>query len=304
MSEETDATDDRVADDARAVADLEPLFDYPVRDTSICRGPDDTYYLTGTTGAPDWWGVTGDLRVWQSPDLERWEPVVTEPRERSVVWNVDRQGTWQRQIQERDGAPFRPLWAPEIHYLRDTFWITYSIPWLGNGVLKSTSGEARGPYESAIQPDLPISGDIDASLFEDDDGTVYFVCGNGKIAPMNEEMTGITEDLTHLAPANAEEVGFEGAFLFRAEGRYHLAAADFVDGDYHCYVASADDLYGPYGDRYLAIPHGGHNVFFRDADGDLWSTFFGNDENAPFRERPAALRVEFDDDGRIRPLDA
>lgn len=303
MSEETDTTDDRAADDARAVADLEPLFDYPVRDTSICRGPDDTYYLTGTTGAPDWWGVTGDLRVWQSPDLERWEPVVTEPRERAVVWSVDRQGTWQRQIQERDGAPFRPLWAPEIHYLRDTFWITYSIPWLGNGVLKSTSGEAHGPYESAIQPDLPISSDIDASLFEDDDGTVYFVCGNGKIAPMNEELTGITEDLTHLAPANAEEVGFEGAFLFRAEGRYHLAAADFVDGDYHCYVASADDLYGPYGDRYLAIPHGGHNVFFRDADGDLWSTFFGNDDGAPFRERPAALRVEFDDDGRIRPLD-
>ncbi|WP_415379654.1 family 43 glycosylhydrolase [Halosimplex sp. TS25] len=303
MSEETDATDDRAADGANVVADLEPLFDYPVRDTSICRGPDDTYYLTGTTGAPDWWGVTGDLRVWQSPDLERWEPVVTEPRERSVVWNVDRQGTWQRQILERDGAPFRPLWAPEIHYLRDTFWITYSIPWLGNGVLKSTSGEAHGPYESAIEPDLPISGDIDASLFEDDDGTVYFVCGNGKIAPMNEGMTGIAEDLTHLAPANAEEVGFEGAFLFRTEGRYHLAAADFVDGDYHCYVASADDLYGPYGDRYLAIPHGGHNVFFRDADGDLWSTFFGNDENAPFRERPGALRVECDGDGRIRPLD-
>ncbi|WP_123535029.1 family 43 glycosylhydrolase [Halosimplex salinum] len=303
MSEDADTTDDRTGDGATVVADVEPLFDYPVRDTSICRGPDDTYYLTGTTGAPDWWGVTGDLRVWQSPDLERWEPVVTEPRERSVVWSVDRQGTWQRQIQERDGAPFRPLWAPEIHYLRDTFWITYSIPWLGNGVLKSTSGEARGPYESAIEPDLPISGDIDASLFEDDDGTVYFVCGNGKIAPMNEELTGITEDLTHLAPANAEEVGFEGAFLFRAAGRYHLAAADFVDGDYHCYVASADDLYGPYGDRYLAIPHGGHNVFFRDAAGDLWSTFFGNDENAPFRERPAALRVEFDDDGRIRPLD-
>ena len=29
---------------------LKPLFDYPLRDTSICLGPDGVYYLTGTTG--------------------------------------------------------------------------------------------------------------------------------------------------------------------------------------------------------------------------------------------------------------
>ncbi|TRZ90056.1 hypothetical protein D4R89_05060 [bacterium] len=62
------------------------------------------------------------------------------------------------------------------------------------------------------------------------------------------------------------------------------------------------DLHGPYGDRYLAIPHGGHNIFFKDASGQWWSTFFGNDGDAPFKERPGLLRIEFSDDGEPRPI--
>ena len=42
---------------------LKPLFDYPIRDTSFCVGHDKAYYLTGTTGPPDWWAVTGDIQV-------------------------------------------------------------------------------------------------------------------------------------------------------------------------------------------------------------------------------------------------
>ena len=35
---------------------LEPLFDYPVRDTSICLGGDGNY-STGTTGQGNWWAT-------------------------------------------------------------------------------------------------------------------------------------------------------------------------------------------------------------------------------------------------------
>ena len=105
-----------------------------------------------------------------------------------------------------------------------------------------------------------------------------------------------------LKPANARHVGFEGAFLFKAAGRYHLVCADFDRRrNYHCMVAASDKIYGPYGPRYLAVPHGGHNMFFRDAKGAWWSTFFGNDPRAPFRERPGILRVQFSSDGRISP---
>jgi len=43
-------------------------------------------------------------------------------------------------------------------------------------------------------------------------------------------------------------------------------------------------------------------MFFKDKDGNWRSTFYGNDRHAPFRERPAVLRVEFGPDGRIRPM--
>lgn len=46
-----------------ALPPLKPLFDYPVRDTSICLGGDGNYYLTGTTGFPTWWKTNEGIRV-------------------------------------------------------------------------------------------------------------------------------------------------------------------------------------------------------------------------------------------------
>jgi xylan 1,4-beta-xylosidase len=86
------------------------------------------YYMTGTTGGPEMMVVTSDLSVWKSPDLWHWSPVRDTPRQSTVVWNIDRDGTWMKPITLRDGEPFRPLWAPEVHYLRSTFWIPFSVP--------------------------------------------------------------------------------------------------------------------------------------------------------------------------------
>lgn len=272
---------------------IQPLFDFPVRDTSICLGPDGVYYLTGTTGWPTWWQTNEGIRVWRSGDLRSWEPL-------GLVWGFERDGTWQRPVKEDR----RAVWAPEIHYLKGTFWLTYCLNWPGGGtgILRSTTGRAEGPYED-VSPDGPITAEIDASLFEDDDGAVYFLYQNGKIARMRDDMTGLAEEPRLLVPSNAPHVGFEGAAMAKIDGRYHLICAEFL-GDppqYHCMAASAESVYGPYGPRYLAVPHGGHNVFFRDRDGSWWSTFFGNDALAPFRERPAILRIGVDHSGRVRP---
>jgi len=267
---------------------IRPLFDYPLRDTSICVGGDGLYYLTGTTGYPTWWKTNEGVRVWRSRDLKTWEPL-------GLVWSIE-DGTWQKKFH----GDRRALWAPEIHYLKGTFWLTHSMNFGGCGLLKSISGKAKGPYED-VHPRGPITGNIDASLFEDDDGKVYFVWQNGRIARMNEAMTGLAEEPRLLKPANNRHVGFEGAYLTRFDGRYYLICADFIHGNYHCMVAMSEKIFGPYGPRYLAVPHGGHNMFFQDRDGNRWATFFGNDPRAPFRERPAILRIQFDADGRVRP---
>jgi len=271
---------------------IKPLFDFPVRDTSVCLGPDGMYYLTGTTGHPTWWQTNEGIRLWKSADLKTWKPL-------GFVWKVD-QGTWQKVKHGGD----RALWAPEIHYIKGTYWLTFCMNFGGTGLLRSSSGKAEGPYVD-VHPQGPLSGEIDASLFADDDGKVYFVFQNGKIARLNDKMTELTEKPRLLKPSNAEQVGFEGAFLTKINGRYTLICAEFNDRlgtkTYDCMAATAKNIYGPYGPRYLAIPHGGHNVLFKDKTSQWRSTFFGSDPKAPFRERPGILPIEVDHDGRIRP---
>ena len=282
-----------VSADVQAVpelpADFKPLFDYPLRDPCICLGPDGVYYLTGTTGAPTWWNTNEGIRLWKSDDLKTWTPL-------GLVWTIEGDGAWAKKAV--DGK--RALWAPEIHYFKGTYWLAYCMNYGGTGLLRSTTGRAEGPYVD-IKPDGPLTGEIDASVFADDDGQVYFVYQDGKIARMKDDMTGLAEAPHLLKPANAAHVGFEGAFIFKSNGRYYLSCAENNNGCYDCMIASSDKLEGPYGDRYLAIPHGGHNMFFPDKRGRWWSTFFGSDGTAPFSERPGLLRVNIPAVGKVTP---
>ena len=286
--------------DVGLACDEEPLpvrrlLDHPLRDTSICLAPDGFYYLTGTTGHPTWWRTNDGIRVWRSADLTDWQPL-------GLVWSIERDATWQQPV--KDG--FRAVWAPEIHFLRGTFWIAYCMNWPGGGtgLLKSTSGKAQGPYVD-VQPGGPITREIDAQLFEDDDGKVYWVYQNGKIARMTDDLSGLAEEPRLLKPANAKEVGFEGAMVAKIGGRYQLVCAEFNPGPgedtYDCMIASADRLEGPYGDRYKALPHAGHNTLFKDKQGKWWATFFGNDDEAPWKERAGLIPIKLDGSGRVVP---
>jgi hypothetical protein len=66
-------------------------------------------------------------------------------------------------------------------------------------------------------------------------------------------------------------------------------------------MAFSTNLCGPCSERYEAIPHAGHKVFFQDRTGRGWSTFFDSDATAPRRERPGILPFCFDEQARIRP---
>jgi xylan 1,4-beta-xylosidase len=292
---------------------LRKLSAMPLRDTSLCRGPDGTWYLTGTV--PPFWAYNEGIKVWKSKDMVAWEPL-------GMVWRYGA-SPWHKKFLDAK----KPLWAPEIHYLKGTFWLTYSIPgWdgtgktSGSGLLKSTSGKPEGPYED-VQPAERMGDEIDASLFPDDDGAVYFLWHSGKIARMKDDLSGLAEPYRWLKTTGADpnpkhhsglcpgifgqgsvdHVGYEGMFLFKANGRYYLACGEQWDGRYSCCIATAEKIYGPYSERYEAIPHGGHNAFFRDEIGNWWSTYFGSDGRAPWQERPGVLPICFDESGRVRP---
>jgi polygalacturonase len=294
------------------IAPVKPLLDVGLRDTAITQGPDNTYYLTGTLG-PDFMIANEGICIWKSGDLKQWEPL-------GLVWSFERDGTWQKQWTVKNGQRRRAVWAPEVHYLKGNFYIAYSVTGLGTGLLRSTTGKAEGPYKSVNTPEGPMTSGIDATLFQDDDGSVYFLYGSGMIARMKDDLSGLAEALRRLrcepadtdpehhhparpeSPSEYDHVGFEGAFLFKTNGRYYLSGAERYYERYHCMTAESKSVYGPYSAHYVSVPHAGHNTFFQDAKGQWWSTMFGNDAQAPIRRQAGILRIEFDADGHIRPL--
>jgi hypothetical protein len=48
-----------------------------------------------------------------------------------------------------------------------------------------------------------------------------------------------------------------------------------------------------------AVPCGAGGGYFKDHDGNWWCTYFGNDDQSPWREKPGIVRIDFDKAGKI-----
>lgn len=264
---------------------LKPCIDIPLRDVSVCWGHDGWYYLTGTTGYPDWEIRNEGIWVWRSRDLKDWERI-------GKVWDVVQDGTWQKQEKPLgNGKTGRAVWAPEIGYFRETYWISYAMNWGGTGLLMSTTGKIAGPYEDMgqITPD-----GYDASLFVDDDGQAYWVYQDGRIARMAEDLKGLAEKPRAMLPAafaaggrkdvNAtraeRRIGSYGAFLTKLGGKYLLFCSERFErmdaANDDVFVAVADHIKGPYTHRRLVLPHAGQSMLFKGLEETLWMTFSGD----------------------------
>ncbi|MFT3868322.1 MAG: family 43 glycosylhydrolase [Nibricoccus sp.] len=289
---------------------LKPLIpDTQIRDTVVILGGDGNYYLTGSSGE-DIWDHNDGVELWRSADLKTWTCL-------GLVWTFEKDATWQKNWRWHN-KPVRALWAPELHYVKrlKNYFVTLSMPPGDRGLLKSTTGRPEGPYVNALKDDGKWTTDIDASLFEDDDGAVYLVYGGGWIARMNDDLSALAEEprkpellkpdtnpehhaKTCPSRRNCSDIGHEGAYLFKKDGKYYLTAADMYEGRYSSMVAVSEKIYGPYERRHEAVPCGGGTNYFRDKEGQWWCGYFGNDNQSPFREKPAIVKVEFDDDGLI-----
>lgn len=309
---------------------VKPLFDYWLRDTHIALCNDNYYYLTGTTrmeGTENAKIMNDGISLWRSFDLKDWE-------EYGLVWTFEEHGTWQNKfIAPEDaqgniaGPGKRAVYAPEIYSIKNNFYITACMNWPrtkrnphpgGNFLLESITGLPQGPYKNVTEGVL--CDRIDSSIFVDDDGTVYYVWQNGMIAKMKEDMIGFAEEPRLMVQQHFDpEPYVEGAFVFKHNGLYHLCLAIWtreIDGrfgyfpggestkiSYDCIIASSENIYGPYCERYTSITAGGHNSFFTDKDGNWWATMFGNPVNnsyAPFYARPAIIPMKWEGN-RIYP---
>jgi xylan 1,4-beta-xylosidase len=287
---------------------ITPIWDLHLRDTVICLGGDGNYYMTGSSGA-DIWDHNDGVELWRSTDLRKWDYL-------GLVWDTHKDGTWEKKPQDLHGKPVVTIWAPEIHYVKKNYFIVLSMAPGGISMLKSTTGKPQGPYTHAFSPNAPIVNAIDPTLFEDDDGKVYFTCSSAtRIWLMRDDMSGFDgpphpvtlSDPDHTPSHHAarcidrgsNDLGTEGATLCKANRRYYLGAADTYESRYSTCTGISDTIFGPYHTRHEAVPCGGGTDFFQDKEKNWWCAFFGNDNQAPWREKPGLVCIDFDEDGRM-----
>ena len=161
-----------------------------------------------------------------------------------------------------------------------------------------------GPYKDVV--DHYIATDPDPHLFEDDDGSVYLTMGVGRIAKMKPDLSGLAEEPRMIYPRNAQAIANEGTTLFKHNGVYYFGGAFttwYWDKDgkkhstYDCVMAASKNIYGPYGDRYVAIKNGGNNSFFREPDGTWCCTVWQP------TKKTTIVAVEQAPDGTWRPAE-
>lgn len=315
---------------------VKPLLDVYVRDTQVTAGKDGWYYMTGTTAVPgkpelSLWEFNDGIRLWKSNDLKNWEPM-------GLVWSVDKCKGWQRDYYVYPADPNKPgevmspetlaqkhlpdgtisrraCWSAAIRYLpkQDNYFLACSMNhnihigkhkrighglWGGTFLLRSITGKPEGPYED-ICPDKPLSGEIDADIFEDDDGKVYFIYQDGRIARMKDDLSGLAEKPRLVIQKKyLHEPYLEGVCLTKYKGKYVLSntiwsAPDIEHGGFHygpskkpvstqavyaydAVIALSDSIYGPYGERTTALTGGGHGNYFQDDKGQWWACIFWN----------------------------
>lgn len=245
-----------------------------VRDPFILLGPDNNYYLTGTT-AGSHWGDTIGVKIWKSSDLCNWESL-------GFVWDIEKDGkdSWffNRKPTNKSFKNLYAVWAPEVHFFNNTWWLTISRNGGGHGLLKSISGEVTGPYE---ETDVNYLKGIDSHLFEDN-GHVYYAYAGSKLSEMNNDMLSMKdEDFTELKLPGKHEMGYEGVYIMKFEDKYLWIASGRYGYEptntYDLYYAVSDDLYEGYGQRRMMIKNAGHGNIFQDKSGNWWSTAFDHE---------------------------
>ena len=208
-------------------------------DPSVVRVGTD-YYLVNST-----FQYFPSIIISHSKDLVHWEQighVLTKAKDIELNHFFDGMG----------------MWAPDISYYKDTFYVFYCLVQLtkdrhinvrGNYMVKSKS--INGPWTTPVQ--LTFEGN-DPSHFIDDDGTHYMAYAAGipkgrgtKIVKLNNECTKVVGEPKWMEWGN--EIGHpEGPHVFKKDGYYyhHIAAGGGVYPEHHQLIARSKNIYGPY----------------------------------------------------------
>lgn len=183
----------------------------------------DTYYIANSTF--EWFP---GVRLHESKDLVHWS-ILPSPLSRSS------------QLDMRGNPSSGGIWAPDLSYADNRFWLIYTDVKVVNGAFKDctnylvTAEDIHGPWSEPIR----INGvGFDASLFHDDDGRKYLVQQTWDFREYHHQFNGITltefdVDTMKLKPETARTIWdgtsvkiTEGPHLYKKDGWYYLFAAE------------------------------------------------------------------------------
>ncbi len=259
----------------------------------------DTFYCYATT---DGYGrgleTSGPPVVWKSKDF--------------VNWSFD--GTYF------PSAFKEKYWAPSKAVAANGKWYIY--PTVNHFMHVAVADSPDGPFRLVAGPDAfdkPYSKDatllkegdregIDAEIFIDDDGQAYAFWGRRRVARLHPDM--MTIDSVYTLETRRKEYS-EGPIFFKRKGIYYYLYTIGGDENYeYYYMMSRTSPLGPYitpaEDRvsttsYMEDVYGpGHGCVFNVGD-DYYFAFLEFGRNSTNRQT-YVNRIEFNDDGTIRPV--
>lgn len=287
-----------------AAADARPTYTNPVTagvvdafpDPATIRAHDGHWYAYGTTAPIRSSAGEGDrhiLPILRSDDLVSWTYV------RDAI-AADATPRWWR--------PDARAWAPDVRYVRGTYYLTYSLSYGGIALL--TSRHPTGPW---TDHGLLVGGGgggcptgaIDQAMFTDPDGRHYLYWGSYDtvcVAAMNAAGTKVVGKVRVVG----QDRRMEGAYVIRRGRYYYLFYSDgsCCEGAFSGYttkVARATRPTGPFrtpsGARLTArTSHDGivvastangwdgtgHNAIATDLSGQDWLVYHAVADDDPY----------------------
>jgi beta-xylosidase len=192
--------------------------------------------------------------VFSTDDMVNWTDHGQILEAADVTWDVPI-------IMNKDtGREGKFMWAPDCAYKDGKYYFYFPHPsgptWNDTwkvGIAVSDSPASGFVCHETWLGGLPDEGEIDPSVFVDDDGQAYFYYGGGGEcfgAKMNENMLEIEGE---LKPMEGLEDFHEAAWIHKKDGVYYLSYSDNHDspayGDNRLRYATSDSPMGPWTSR-------------------------------------------------------
>lgn len=261
------------------------------------------YYIYGTN-------ADNGIKCYSSDDLEHW-------RSEGLALNM------------KDSYGSKWFWAPEVYYVEKLkkYVMTYSAE---ERVCFAFGDSPKGPFVMDPKtPMMPNEGNIDSSIFWDEDGKpyLYFVRWSDQakgntiyVAELNDDYKSINmetiKECVH-ADYNTWETVMprvtEGPSVFKHDGKYYLlySANGYTSPDYAVGYATADKPTGPWTKysgnpvlrRYGALVGCGHGAPFIDLDGKWHYVFHAHKSSTEVHPRNSFIVDMYFKDGGVVALE-